>query len=165
MTLTLIVENGEIVDGANTYISLADAETYFEGRLHKSAWDEATEVNKKATMVQATRILDQYVKWYGSKVKSAQDRQWPMTGYANIDSNAIPIEIKDAECELSLVLLLQDTQAISETAGYKSIAVAGTVNLEIDKSDRIEVIPSFIWKIISHLGSKKGGASILLMRG
>ena len=42
MAVTLIVEDGTGVTGANTYISLADAETYFDTRLDTGVWDTDT---------------------------------------------------------------------------------------------------------------------------
>ena len=169
MALTLIVEDGSSKTDSNTYLSLADTEEYFDGRLNKGAWANTNEAEKKAAKVQATRILDSYVKWYGYKTDVDQARQWPQLGASSeeyiIDSDEIPTEIKDAECELSLVLISQDTQKVSDTAGLKSISVAGTVNIDIDKSDRINEIPSHVWKLISHLGQKKGGANVLLQRG
>lgn len=185
MALTLIVETGDIITGANTYISLADAETYFEGRVNVTTWDAATDATKNAALVQAARILDTYVTWVGWLTDTDQPMKWPRAGiyydgyggyYGSYDlllstsvfsiaDNEIPAEVKDAQCELALVLLKKDTQSLPATLGFKSIAVAGTVDLEIDKRDRVSEIPAHIWHIISQFGSKKGGASVRLMRG
>jgi len=185
LALILIIETGGGVAGANTYISLADAETYFEGRLNKSVWSSASDVDKNAGLVQAARILDEYVRWIGWVTDTDQAMQWPRAGifyngygeyYASwditlstsvysIDDDDIPDEIKNAQCELAFVLLSQDTQVVAATAGFSSISVAGTVELDIDKQDRVSEIPSHVWRIISHLGNKKGGTKIQLLRG
>jgi hypothetical protein len=181
MALTLVVEDGSSKTDSNTYISLDDADTYFEGRLNATAWTGADDPTKKAGLVQAARILDQYILWLGWVSDSDQAMSWPRAGifyagsgqyYASYDihlaesvysiaDDSIPQKIKDAQCELALVLISQDTQALPGTAGFKSIGVAGAVDLEIDKYDRTKEIPAHVFKIVSHLGSRKGGATRL----
>ena len=46
MADTLVVEDGTGKTTANTYISLDDADTYHENRLHVSDWTGATETEK-----------------------------------------------------------------------------------------------------------------------
>lgn len=186
MALTLVVESGEAKDDANTYISLDDADTYMEGRLHTTAWDEAEDSEKNAALVQAARILNHYIRWLGYKADEDQALAWPRWGicwdgsgqywtcsdlwlvdervYA-VGSDSIPQEIQDAQCELALHLLSSDTQAVPDTAGFKSIEVEGAVSLEIDKKDRTATIPGHVWRMVQHFGSKKGSASVRLMRG
>jgi len=185
MALTLIVEDGSIVTGANTYISLADAESYMEGRLHTTTWDDAADPNKNAALVQATRILGRYVNWLGWPTDTDQALAWPRWGICydgvrywqctgqylpvedtySFSSDEIPQEIKDAQCELALHLLGSDTQAVPDTAGFRSIEVEGAVSLEIDKKDRTAMIPMHVWRMVQHLGAKKGSGTVRLMRG
>jgi hypothetical protein len=159
MALTLIVEDGTSKPDSNTYIGLADADAYFEGRLNNTAWTGADIDTKTAALIQATRLLDSYVTWTGSKKTAEQSLQFPRAGiYVNNTdySGIIPTELKNAECELALVLLQQDTQAISDTIGFSQISVAGTVSLTIDKHDRVKEVPSHVFMLISHLGNRKG---------
>jgi hypothetical protein len=187
MALTLVVEDGTAKSDANTYISLNDAETYMEGRLHTTTWDGETDANKNAALVQATRILDRYVNWLGYKSDQDQALAWPRWGicydcaqyyecaaewYGNdpyltfsVASDTIPQEIKDAACELALYLLGTDPQAVPDTAGFSEIEVEGAIRLKIDKRDRASTIPGHVWDMVRHLGSRKGGANVRLMRG
>jgi hypothetical protein len=186
MALTLVVEDGTAKSDANTYISLNDAETYMEGRLHTTTWDGETDANKNAALVQATRILDRYVNWMGYKSDQDQALAWPRWGICwdgsgqywtcsdlwlvdervhSVGSDSVPQEIKDAQCELALHLLGSDTQAVPDTAGFKSIEVEGAVSLEIDKKDRTATIPMHVWRMVQHLGAKKGSGTVRLMRG
>jgi hypothetical protein len=181
MALNLVVEDGTSKTDSNTYISLSDADAYFEGRLNASAWTGADDATKNAGLVQAARILDQYVLWLGWLTDSDQAMAWPRAGifyagsgqyYASydinlatsvysIDDDSIPAVIQDAQCELALVLISQDTQATADTAGFKSIGVAGAVDLEVDKYDRTKEIPTHVFKMVSHLGSRKGSVTRL----
>lgn len=185
MAVSLVVEDGTSKTDSNTYISLADANTYAEARVAVSAWTSASDDQRNRALVQAARIIDRYIYWIGWKTATTQAMEWPRAGifyegngryYASyditlaetvysIDDDTIPREVKDAQCELAIVLLASDTQAISDTAGFKSIAVEGAVDLEIDKKDRIKQVPHHVYLIISHLGRRKGGATIHLMRG
>lgn len=159
MPITLVVEDGSGKIDSNTYISLDDADVYFEGRLNNTAWTSADVATKTAALIQATRLLDSYVTWAGLKKTAEQSLQFPRAGiYVNNTdySGIIPTELKNAECELALVLLQQDTQAISDTVGFSQISVAGTVSLTIDKHDRVKEVPSHVFMLISHLGNRKG---------
>ncbi len=179
MALTLTVEDGTSKADANTYISLDDANTYFEGRLNVSPWTDASDATKQAALVQSARILDHYVAWLGYKTDQDQAMQWPRWGicyegsryyecpdqpqtwiYA-LDSETIPQEIKDAQCELALVLISQDTQAVPDTAGYSQISVEGVVDLQVNPMDRTGEIPRHVFGLVSHLGGRKGATTRL----
>lgn len=58
MALTLTVTPGAY--NANSYVSLADANTILEGFISAlvSAWDDATDAQKNAALAQATRQID-----------------------------------------------------------------------------------------------------------
>jgi hypothetical protein len=83
----------------------------------------------------------------------------------SVASDAIPQEIKDAQCELALYLLGTDPQAVPDTAGFSEIEVEGAVRLKIDKKDRTATIPMHVWRMVQHLGAKKGSGTVRLMRG
>ena len=40
MTFTLVAETGSGVSGANSYATVANADTYFEGQIYKESWRE-----------------------------------------------------------------------------------------------------------------------------
>ena len=62
---------------SNTYITLADAELYYETRLHVSDWDNANDADKGAALVWATRLLDEWMDWDGSNYDDDQALRWP----------------------------------------------------------------------------------------
>ncbi len=63
---TLIVEDGSIVDNANSYISLAEADAYFEVLL-PDAWKSANEEKKTQSLIIATQAVDAL---YGGEYRS-----------------------------------------------------------------------------------------------
>lgn len=169
-------------ENANSYVTADEANSYMGGRLHTDAWKTSAGQKEKA-LRQAARILDNYVEWKGVKTDEAQAMAWPRQyvpdpeyreiDYANfyfdagdyfLPENAIPQRIKDAQCELALHLLSQDSQTVPDTAGYSQIEVEGAVNLSVDKQDRTDVIPQYIWRIVYQFGTKHGKGGVKLER-
>lgn len=62
--------------GTNTYISLADAETYVSNRLGATTWDAATDANKEKALIMATKAVDR-LNLYGVKKTTSQALQFP----------------------------------------------------------------------------------------
>jgi hypothetical protein len=169
-------------ESANSYVDLTKANEYMAGRLHTEPWKTGSTVKEKA-LRQAARILDRYVEWRGVKTEEAQAMQWPRQyvpdpDYRTVDAldfyvdagdyfipkDEIPQRIKDAQCELALHLLSQDTQAVPDTAGYSQINVEGAVSLSVDKADRIDVIPRHVWLMVHKFGQRHGNKSVKLER-
>lgn len=117
--MSLIVEDGTIVAGAESYISVTDASTYHSNRGN-TAWAALTsdavreQCLRKATdyMLQAYRGV-----WKGQRVSSAQALDWPRYSVYTEDldaplsygdtaflvaSNIVPTEVKNACAELAL---------------------------------------------------------------
>lgn len=156
--------------GFNSYSSLAAANTYHTTRLHNTAWTGATDANKEAALIWATRNFETLV-WVGWMTDPAQNLQWPRAGvfkngkevqdasdsalYYNLifDSAAIPTFLQEATAEAAMWLLASDVTAPSGTSGFKSIA-ADTIKLEIDKHDRLawltDPVRNIIWRYLAN---------------
>jgi len=102
----LVVENGDGLPNANTYLSVDEADAYHDMRAN-SAWDEAELPAKEAALVKATEHLDTryYARWKGWRRKKDQALEWPRvdvwdeSGYIITD---IPQRLKDATAEAAL---------------------------------------------------------------
>lgn len=107
--MALIVETGTGVSGADSYISLADANTYVSNHGTSAAWSAAPEASKE----QALRLATQYIDLkYGDRFKGCktwnsqakrQSLQWPRRGAIDNDG----YEYSDDElpaCLLSAVV-------------------------------------------------------------
>lgn len=104
--MALTVEDGTLVDGADSYISLADAITYCTGR-GVAISDDATTAE-----IQLRRAFDYLEslrsRYKGTKVDSAQLTQWPRA-YVYIDgtefsSALIPTELKYAQVQYAVAI-------------------------------------------------------------
>ena len=97
---------------ANSYISVADATTYFGNRLDSADWVAASADNKAASLITATTWLDT-VEFYGERSSTTQALKWPRTDVTcdGIEATAtfIPKPILQATCEVALALLRNPT--------------------------------------------------------
>jgi hypothetical protein len=105
--MALTVENGTVVTGANSYVTLAYANAYFEVDAEFfDTWDALDDEDKEIRLKWATRILDQKVVWKGRKTTDASPLRWPRTGVQDRDGisvgiNAIPEQLKQVTCEMA----------------------------------------------------------------
>tara|TARA_Y100000310_G_scaffold184118_1_gene184252 strand:+ start:117 stop:620 length:504 start_codon:yes stop_codon:yes gene_type:complete len=167
MPITLVVEDGTGLSTANTYISLADAETYFLGRLNVTDWSGATDANKDIALAMATTLLDDYFKFEGDKVTDTQALEWPRfdihIGGFHIPSTTIPQRLKDATAEYAMWLLRSDRTAEEDSVGFKSLK-AGSLAMEIDPNDRAATVPDVVVKMLAEIGTAIGGGNVKVTR-
>jgi len=170
MAVVLIVEDGTSKTDANAYISLADADTYHEERLHVDTWTASTSTDdiKNRGIVQATLLLDSLVNWSGSNVDDDQALRWPRDGVYTpdgdeVDNDSIPTFLKNATAEYTRLLIASDRQADPSTAGFKELR-AGSLKMIVDKYDRVPVIPNSVWTMIQAYGAKASGQNRILER-
>lgn len=106
--MTIIVEDGTGLEDAESYISVADADAYHAKRLN-TAWAGFDTATKEALLIKATEyMVGKYGPlWYGCRVNATQALDWPryhvpdmVGGY--IDSDIVPVQVKNACAELAL---------------------------------------------------------------
>jgi hypothetical protein len=122
---------------ANSYVTLAEAESYFESRLNVTAWSAATTDTKNRAIVQATRHLDSTLDWVGERSSTSQALAWPRTGVLTrdeddyLDDATIPQVLKDATCEQALAELGANRASDPGGRGLQRVQ-AGDVEVEFD---------------------------------
>jgi hypothetical protein len=159
MAITLVATAG--ASNANTYITLADAETYFESRLHKADWDSASDGDKNIALAWATRLLDSQVEWAGAKYTESQSLRWPRSSVytsdgEDVDYDSIPTFIANATAEYAYWLIKKDRTADDSTRGFKKLK-ADVLEMEVNPYDRPDVIPDAVWLLIQGYAVKKSG--------
>lgn len=105
------------------YATIAEANTYFSGRLNTDAWDSANASNRTKALTMATRAIDM-LNFQGERTDDTLSSQFPRGG-----DTVVPQEIKDATCEIALALLNEnnpedlavDSNVLSER--YSTIGV------------------------------------------
>ena len=110
---TLVVEDGSGLTNANSYASLAYADSYHEYHRNPATWSEADDGAKEQALRMATWWLDQTYgdRWIGLKATQEQALDWPRglaydrNGY-QVPDDEVPNRLKDATCEMALRYLL-----------------------------------------------------------
>lgn len=159
---------------SNSYVTTAEAGTYFEARL-LTDWPLVTQDDRARALVWATRLLDDWVEWAGSPATYTQRLAWPRWGLLKVNGDLIqvtelPDGLKAATCELAWGLI---TQALTNTdptlaqdqavAGLRSLT-AGPVRLDFlahgegrqADVDRI-LTPNVLGPIQRWIKSRRGG--------
>jgi len=102
---------------ANSYVTLDEANTYFETVPNSSTWDNKTDDQKNRALISATRWIDG-LNFYGDRCDNGQALKWPRNNYhvdrVELTCSTIPAPIKFATYELARALA-NDTDAIINT--------------------------------------------------
>lgn len=139
--MALVVEDGTGLLNSTSYVSLAEAADYFDAdAFNEDAWDALGDTAKENLLKKATRLVDQYYDFFGSKYKTDSSLRWPRSGVSDLDGNQIPVnvvpkQLKFAVCELAIALNSSEYGADPEDLGIKEVEVDG-VRVVFDKSDR-----------------------------
>lgn len=107
--MTLTVEDGTGVAGANSYASVAFVDTYWSARITQewsSSWSAADAASKESALLQATAFLDaEYGSHYrGSRQSYDNGLMWPRTDALDVHGNSLPdlpVELQRAAAELA----------------------------------------------------------------
>ena len=122
--MTIVVEDGTQVNGANSYISVADADSYHTG-MGNSAWLSLTEAQKESALLQATQYMVAIyrLRWQGLRVSPTQWLDWPRIGVIlkdtasffvdqrlsyTVPANVVPLVVTQACAILALKASTQD---------------------------------------------------------
>lgn len=150
---------------ANSYVSLAEAETYFDDKPGASTWPDTDEEDQQRYLLRATRWLNQ-MNWLGARASSTQALAWPRSGVLKRDSSGayidggyygygqqyltteIPQEVKDAQCELAFALLggLND----GDVAEVKSFS-DDKMSVTFDQPRLAGALPSEVSRLLAGL--------------
>lgn len=132
--MALIVEDGSIVAGAESYVSVADADVYHVARGN-TAWT-GDETAKEALLRKATDYMLQVygLRWKGDRVSSDQALDWPRVGVVaygfDVASDVVPDAVANACAELALRAIAGDL--IPDTTRRTLREKVGPIEVEYD---------------------------------
>jgi hypothetical protein len=100
---------------ANSFVTLAEADAYFETVPSSTQWDNKSNDAKNRALISATRWIDT-LNFYGDRCDQDQALSWPRNNYhvdrVELVCSAIPNDIKYATYELANALA-NDTDSIN----------------------------------------------------
>lgn len=155
--MTLILEDGTGLATANSYGSVAEADTYFADRpTQNTTWAAKSTAEKEEALILATSYLDaEYgADWIGRKQSLEQALDWPREDAVTRDgfsvSSSVPTRLKRATFEAAFLSAPVGTVTLlptitSPAAGIKRIKQkADVVEQEIEYSGAgAEQLPKF----------------------
>lgn len=155
-----------LVLNTNSYVTIADADTYFETRIDSAEWDSADDETKEQALVTATQLIDER-HWIGAAVSSSQALAWPrkdaiyydpkMGQQITIANNEVPSQVKIAVYEQALHLVQNEDLIAQKVQTFESISV-GSIRLTDSNGDvtKTSITPSIIIKPLRPLIRRDG---------
>lgn len=155
---------------ADSYISVADADTYHGNNLNVTDWTGASSSDKEKALKMATRLLDERIDWNGSKYTEAQALRWPRSnvndrdGYS-VSTSEIPTDVTNATAEFAKFLIAGNRVDDSDGKGISRVK-AGSVEVDFDKTDTADVLPEIVYEMLRgwgtiHARSKFGSVAVV----
>lgn len=167
MAFVFTVEDGTGLAAANSYVSVAEANDYFTGRLYASAWTAAATTDKEKALVLASLVIDAQVRFNGGRLNQSQGLQWPRVNCPDPDwkentnsssdengfmpSNEVPKLIRQATCEMGKELLTAD-RTLTENEGINQISLPGAFHVQFQAKDRRPLLSRLVISMVSRYG-------------
>lgn len=108
---------------SNSYVTLAEADAYFDASASNQQWNNHQDGYKKAALVQATQWLD-LLSWAGDICGTTQALQWPREEVTCMGREAtcttIPVQVKQATYELALHLVHKPSVITGDSSAVPS---------------------------------------------
>jgi len=156
-------------EDSNSYVTVSEADTYFENRTHASAWEQLE--NKESYLITASKQLDWYISWKGTKQYDEQAMDWPRSDALSSSGveypeDEIPNCVKEATFEMALSSLDIDRTADQDLDGLAEVRAASLM-IKTDsslRSKKFETIPDKIRRILADVTANSGIRVVRLLR-
>lgn len=140
--MTVTLDNDMDSTTANSYVTAAEADAYFETRAFTDTWETLSDTEKASELIEACRTLERLYEFRGTKLVASQalsfPRSWgardplrPYT-YPDIleDDQGIPVVVKNAQCELVMARRADVDSSGDVTANFSKVSIAGALSVE-----------------------------------
>ena len=159
--MALIVEDGSVVPNAHSYISVADATTYFENHSDPELWPNSQLDVKEGALRYATTTLDGMFKWTGEVFSLTQSLSWPRSDATDnedrtIATNSVPERVRQATCELALLHISKPLNENYDRGGDTKMEQVGPVRVEYFSGASVEPYLPILMRILGGLGTWRG---------
>lgn len=166
--MALIIEDGSIVAGANSYVSVAEIRAYSEQRgIDLPAEDSSVEI----MAVNAFDYVESFQSQFpGYPTSDVQRTAWPRTGVVincrTLPSNEIPWQLKEAQCQATGEAFSADLMPNpGQVVKREKIDVLETEYA--DSASDSSFTPSFpkVDRLLNMLFGRSGGYRVRVVRG
>ena len=138
----------------NSNVDIAEANAYFDERLHAENWNNATQENQERALIMSTRVIDAYSVFDGYPTETDQPLSNPRTGLVDrngdtVNENEAAQDIKYATMEYALVLLNEDTTQRSDSFGVSRFQAGPlSFSFDVNKIANRNPIPDNVWEFL-----------------
>lgn len=141
--MTITVEDGSIVAGANSYVTLAEARAYATARGKTLPADDTA---LTALLITAVDYLEaQRARYQGSKVSATQELQFPREGVQidgiDLEATAIPSILKYAQIRLAIEAGAGVDLMPTRSGAFVKKEVVGPIETEYSEKVGVSVEP------------------------
>ncbi len=158
--MPLVVEDGTgLVSTANSYVSEAESDTYFEIiPEYGVTWQAYTPSEKECLLRFSTRVLDARTQWEGYKQVDASPRKCVTDrDGVSVLTTVVPQAVKDATCELARILDGEDITTGQDIERLRKLVV-DVVEIEYQEGDSQTRVPQYMGYILRGLGAFMSGS-------
>lgn len=177
--MPLVIVETPGASNANSYVSAAEADTYFAARPGSTAWTgEADADTKAAALIYATVRIDEE-QFKGRSTKPLPDRatsgdtqalEWPRAGVSDgegwyYDQDTVPVCVKRATMEVALAMLaggfdLEDTGL----EGFDEVVV-GPLKVTPRHARKAGALPASARRELRHVLDTPSSMNFRMLRG
>jgi hypothetical protein len=155
MPITVTLETGASISGANSYIDSAQADAILALEpLDLSAWTSLDVDTKARFIIAATLWLDDHVAWSGKPQSTTQALGWPRKNARDrerrpVADNIVPSQVRRATALIANYLLSNDD---ADQAGVRRFR-SDTFEIEYQQGWYKSPCPSWLKFVLFGLGS------------
>lgn len=143
--MAFTVEDGTNVANANSYVDIAEADSYASDTGYED-WEDLSDAEKQIGLVRATHYIDQIYRtsFTGFQQSENQSLAWPRGGaydenFYYFDTNEIPVRLKRAVIEMAFIAYDRDVDLYKFDPEYTGVKrtrfQVDTLSEEIEYSD------------------------------
>ncbi|GLQ07515.1 DnaT-like ssDNA-binding protein [Sneathiella chinensis] len=146
----MILETGSGIEGADSYVGLADASSHFAALGHHS-WNAAADPVREQALIRASLYVDSF-EYPGRPRSDRQGLKWPRTGARDADGRLLaelPHALRTAVLELAARFVTGGTDLMGgrEVSRQK----IGPVEIVYSGAGRQ---PSFVFRLLQQIGAR-----------
>lgn len=166
MSVTIDASAGGV--SSNSYVSLTDADAYFANRLYGTNFTGKSNDDRSRALIMACQRIEQE-NYEGYAVTHTQKLKWPRawvqvpgeTYGRYYEITEIPQLVKDAQCEMALVVAGSDIFAPTGAENLTKLVV-GPIELDFKSSISTGILPDTVSRLLR--GLRVGGGMAQMMR-
>lgn len=165
--MAVVVEDGTVVVGANSYNSAAEGDTYFTDRPAATWNDAATTAALKAqALIIGCQAFDWQYNWIGDISSDADDRlNWPRVNATGLSQRVydetIPRQLKEGALEYAELFLNGDLNLVVEREVVKE--VVGPIEVAYAEGSQTKEHP-FVDNLVADISRGKTSGTRKLVR-